>query len=264
MMTEEQKQDMMRTEYSCLRSEQLERIKLMYTQNISTLGVVVTIFSIGLVLFANVFGKIENLVESENKTYVAIILIQIVLFGLPAIILFHSSYKSRENIMQIANLGAYFLVFYELKYYVDFGDRVISWESFQNKISTKNPYIEKSSKLAYSEYFICASISVILTSVDLFCYLLLLFVAKEYIGFVIVSIIGACFICVLVFYIIPIFKNGRYIKNFGKRLMEASCKYLCDLSNKLYADKAKELGIIDEVLYKKVLEIIAKSENNFC
>lgn len=151
--------DFLKREYMALKSEMVERIRIISSQASNAIATILTTWSMAIALTAICYSK-ETLWNCTNRFVLENIKNSIYL--IPILFFLPLSIKSGENLRQIASISAYIKVFYEYPM-VEKGDS--AWETYNAMLSDIAVYKGKNSNLMVrynGEYSILASISLIM------------------------------------------------------------------------------------------------------
>lgn len=165
-------------EYQSLREEMIERIKLMNTQAVNAITIVLTMWAAGVSILGIQLTNLNKLVVSYN---LALCCSEIGAFFCALLILIPLSMKSGENLRQQVAISCYLKVFYYylIKHEQTEADSIYPWEYMSGmtndifkKKRKKSRHLQR---LANSEYPILGllsaffSFSVLITNYNIFC-----------------------------------------------------------------------------------------------
>lgn len=145
-------------EYLSIRSELIERIKLLNSQSFTALATIISFWAAGFTFKMALMSK--NIYFSEINEKIIMEFLSAIIFLIPLFLFIPLSVKSGENLTQIASLSAYIRVFYD--YPICHNKRNKNWETSNNLLSNSNVDRKNRSrfmKLYNGEYTILASIS---------------------------------------------------------------------------------------------------------
>lgn len=237
-------------EYISLRTELVERIKLLNSQSFTVLATVVSFWAIGFTFKAQILNKIsdQNIIQQ-----IFINFLSAVIFLIPIFLFIPLSAKSGENLLQIASLSAYIKVFYD--YPVSKNKINKNWETSNNLLSNSNINRGKKSKgmkLYNDDYTI---LSIISFFIYIICAILQIYELKLYYSRnkIIMSVFCGVVIIYLFIATMAVF-SIRFIhkvSSLKNTLMKGTLYY-----TQAYIKRANELGVInDRDVQNAILEL---------
>lgn len=225
-------------EYTSIRTELIERIKLLNSQSFTVLATVVSFWAIGLTFKVQILDKISNL---DLIQQILINFLSAIFFLIPIFIFIPLSAKSGENLLQIASLSAYIKVFHD---YPVSTDRInTNWETSNNLLSKANVNRGKinSMNLYNEDYTILSIVSfiiyIIFTILNIRDLILLYQIRIIKLNVVIPMAISYSFISIISILSIILIHCISGMKN---TLMKGTIYY-----TQAYIKRANELGIIN-------------------
>lgn len=143
-------------EYLSIRTEMVERIKLLNSQSFTALASIVAFWSIGLNFKIELITK--NIYADKIFNQVLLNFMGTVIFLIPLFLFLPLSIKSGENLRQIASISVYIRVFYD--YPVEKNKDNRNWETSNNLMSDSNVNRGKRSKYLrmYNEEYTTLSV----------------------------------------------------------------------------------------------------------
>lgn len=232
-------------EYISIRTELIERIKLLNSQSFTVLATVVSFWAIGLTFKVQILAKLSALSVTQQ---VFIDFLSTIIFLIPIFLFIPLSSKSGENLLQIASLSAYIKVFFD--YPVEIGKINTNWETSNNMVSDSNVnrYKRKHNMNLYNEdYTILAIISLVI-----YIIFVILQVDKLYLQgnkiktlYIILTLLIYLFVTIISILSIVFIHKTSSIKN---TLMKGTIYY-----TQAYIKRANELGIISNDNIKKAI-----------
>lgn len=150
-------------EYISIRTELIERIRLLNSQSFTVLATVISFWTVGFTFKAQVLEKVYSL---DIIQQIIINFLSALIFLIPLFLFTPLSAKSGENLSQIASLSAYIKVFFDYPVVVDKENK--NWETSNNLLSNSNVDRGKESnfmKLYNEDYTILSIISFIIYNI---------------------------------------------------------------------------------------------------
>lgn len=244
------------SEYTSIRAEMIERIRLINSQSFTALAAVISFWAAGFTFKMALISNSTYFAELYEKIIMEFL--SAVIFLMPIFLFVPLSVKSGENLTQIASLSAYIRVFYD--YPVHKGKKNKNWETSNNLLSNANVDKKGKSKifkLYNGDYTILASISLviymILEALNIKTLLLLFKDAKInslFFHCIVIAYLFISIVCIIVVIII------HKVASMGSSLMKGTIYYVQG-----YIKRARELGIIKEKdLQKAIAELNPKRD----
>lgn len=238
-------------EYLSIRSELIDRIKMMYSQDYTALIAILSTWTVGITFKITVFSN--NFHIQDGLEDILLRFLSTIIFIIPIIFFMPLAIKSGENLIQIASLSSYIRVFYDYPIKVETKNK--NWETSNNLLSNANVNRKNSNpliKFFNGEYTILSLLS--FTLLLTFSFLDITNLFRHYdnhkIGkYTVLNIILLyIFIIILALAIIITIYKSSNIKN---TLM----KYTVYYTNG-YINRAHELGLItDQQLANAIYEL---------
>ena len=134
-------------EYLSIRSEMIERIKLLNSQSFTALATIISFWAAGFTFKIALMSK--NIYFSEINEKIIIEFLSAIIFLIPLFLFIPLSVKSGENLTQIASLSAYIRVFYD--YPICCNKRNKNWETSNNLLSNSN--VDRKNRSRYMKFY---------------------------------------------------------------------------------------------------------------
>ncbi len=148
-------------EYMSIRTEMIERIKLLNSQSFTALATIISFWAAGFTYKMALISNNIYFTKLYEKTVMEFL--SAFIFLIPVFLFIPLSVKSGENLTQIASLSAYIRVFYD--YPIKNKKRNKNWETSNNLLSNANVDRKSKSKITRfynDEYTILSCISFVL------------------------------------------------------------------------------------------------------
>lgn len=238
-------------EYISLRSEMIERIRLLNSQSFSALATIISFWAAGFTFKFALIANDKYFLELNEK--IVMQFLSAVIFLLPIFIFIPLSVKSGENLMQITSLSAYIRVFYDYPVCCDKMNR--NWETSNNLFSNANVNRKKRSrymKVFNGEYVILSITSFLIYLVFevLNIKSLIMLLREQKISSLNLHMVLMLYLLITILSIIVMIIINK-VSSMKNTLMDKNNYYV-----KGYIKRANELGIIkDEDLEKAIFEM---------
>lgn len=238
-------------EYISLRSEMIERIRLLNSQSFTALATIISFWAAGFTFKMALISNSAYFAEPYEKIIMQFL--SAIVFLIPIFLFVPLSVKSGENLTQIASLSAYIRVFYDYPIHKNKSNK--NWETSNNLLSNANIDRKNKSKilkLYNGEYTILSCISLIIYMIFETLNIKMLFLlfkdSKINCWFLHTIIIVYLLISIASVIVIIIIHKVASMKN---TLMKGTTYYVQG-----YIKRANELGIIkDKDLQKAIVEL---------
>lgn len=148
-------------EYISIRSEMIERIRLLNSQSFTALATIISFWAAGFTFKMALISNSKYFSEPYEKIIME--LLSALIFLMPIFLFVPLSIKSGENLTQIASLSAYIRVFYDYPLHKNKSNK--NWETSNNLLSNSNVDRKNKSKilkLYNAEYTILSCTSLII------------------------------------------------------------------------------------------------------
>ncbi len=227
-------------EYISIRTELIERIKLLNSQSFTVLAAVVSFWAMGLTFKVQILDKIYKLGITQQTL---INFLSAIIFLIPIFLFIPLSSKSGENLLQIASLSAYIKVFHD---YPISKDKInTNWETSNNLLSNSNVNRGKKNNgmsLYNDDYTILSIISfiiyIIFVVLQIYELKLYYYENKIKIFYITLVIIAHLFVAIMAIASIVFIHKVSGMKT---TLMKGTVYY-----TQAYIKRANELGIIKD------------------
>lgn len=145
-------------EYVSIRTEMIERIKLLNSQSFTALATIISFWAAGFTFKMSLVANNGNF--SNSYEVIVMDFLSAIVFLMPVFLFVPLSVKSGENLSQIASISAYIKVFFDYPISKDKNNK--NWETSNNLLSNANvdrKYESRFTRLYNSEYTILSCIS---------------------------------------------------------------------------------------------------------
>ena len=221
-------------EYTSIRAELIERIKIMNSQEASALVAIITSWAAGFTFANEILTKKFIMLDSFGT--VVFQCLQTFIFLIPIFYFVPLAIKSGENLPQMVSLSAYIRVFYDYPFQKKY--KKMNWETSNNLLSVVNTDKKEKSvilKMSNEEYTILA-----ISSYLIYKFFEVISI-KQLIQFV-----NEREITTNVYIIIFLIHKSSSTKN---TMMDKTKIYV-----NAYLNRAIELGVIDEKMLKNAID----------
>ena len=221
-------------EYTSIRAELIERIKIMNSQEASALVAIITSWAAGFTFANEILTKKFIMLDSFGT--VVFQCLQTFIFLIPIFYFVPLAIKSGENLTQMVSLSAYIRVFYDYPFQKKY--KKMNWETSNNLLSVVNTDKKEKSvilKMSNEEYTILA-----ISSYLIYKFFEVISI-KQLIQFV-----NEREITTNVYIIIILIHKSSSTKN---TMMDKTKIYV-----NAYLNRAIELGVIDEKMLKNAID----------